>query len=123
MRARPCLFLLAAVALLAAGTAAADPVGRYLYVSPMAGYTIFDSDLRWPGAQPIAHDLYAGGRLGYQYGSAWAFELAGGYTPTSEDVGGGRDVSFLHATGNIVFSPWANRIGGPYLFAGGGAAG
>jgi OmpA-OmpF porin, OOP family len=120
MRARPCLFLLTAVALLAAGTAAADPVGRYLYVSPMAGYTIFDSDLRWPGAQPIAHDLYAGGRLGYQYGSAWAFELAGGYTPASEDVSGGQDVSFMHGTGNLVFSPWANRIGGPYLFAGGG---
>ena len=121
MRARPWLFLLAAAALVAAGTATADPVGRYLYVSPMAGYTIFDGDIRWPGALPIADDLYVGGRLGYQYGSAWALELAGGYTPTSEDVSGGRDVSFLHATGNLVFSPWATRIGGPYLFAGGGA--
>ena len=121
MRARPWLFLLAAAALVAAGTATADPVGRYLYVSPMAGYTIFDGDVRWPGALPIADDLYVGGRLGYQYGSAWALELASGYTPTSEDVSGGRDVSFLHATGNLVFSPWATRIGGPYLFAGGGA--
>jgi OmpA-OmpF porin, OOP family len=120
MRARPWLFLLAAAALVAAGTAAADPVGRYLYVSPMAGYTIFDGDFNWPGAHPLADDLYAGGRIGYQYGPAWAFELAGGYTPTSEDVSGGQDVSFLHATGNIVFSPWSSRVGGPYLFAGGG---
>jgi OmpA-OmpF porin, OOP family len=120
MRARPWLFLLAAAALVAAGTAAADPVGRYLYVAPMAGYTIFDGDFQWPGVHPLADDLYAGGRIGYQYGPAWAFELAGGYTPTSEDVSGGQDVSFLHATGNIVFSPWASRIGGPYVFAGGG---
>ncbi len=120
MRARPWLFLLAAAALVAAGTAAADPVGNYLYVSPMAGYTIFDGDFRWPAGDPLADDLYAGGRLGYQRGPAWALELAGGYTPTNVDVPGGADVSFLHATGNIVFSPWANRIGGPYVFAGGG---
>ena len=120
MRARPWLFLLAAAALVAAGTAAADPVGSYLYVSPMAGYTIFDGDFGWPAGDPLADDLYAGGRLGYQHGPAWALELAGGYTPTTVDVPGGADVSFLHATGNIVFSPWANRIGGPYVFAGGG---
>jgi OmpA-OmpF porin, OOP family len=121
MRARPWLFLLAAAALVAAGTAAADPVGRYLYVSPMAGYTIFDGDFQWPGTHTITDDLYAGGRLGYQLGSTWALELAGGYTPTHEDVDGGQDVSFVHGTGNLVFSPWASHLGGPYLFAGAGA--
>ena len=121
MRARPWLFLLAAAAVVAAGTAAADPVGRYLYVSPMAGYTIFDGDFAWPGAHPLTDDLYAGGRLGYQLGPRWAVELAGGYTPTGEDVQGGYEASFVDVAGDIVFSPWASRGGGPYLFAGMGA--
>ena len=121
MRARPWLFLLAAAAVVAAGTAAADPVGRYLYVSPMAGYTIFDGDFDWPGEHPLADDLYAGGRVGYQFGPLWALEIAGGYTPTSEDVTGGYDASFVNIASDIVFSPWASRVGGPYLFLGMGA--
>ena len=121
MRARLWPVLLAAVALLAARTATADPVGRYPYVSPMAGFTLFDGDFNWPDGHPLADKLYLGGRLGYQYGPLWAFELASGVTPTREDVEGGADVSFLHATANVVMSPWASRVGGPYFFVGGGA--
>jgi OOP family OmpA-OmpF porin len=52
--------------------------------------------------------------------AAGSLELAGGVTPTTVDVAGGAGVSFLHATANLVMSPWATRIGGPYLFIGGG---
>ena len=121
MRARLWPVLLAVVALLAAQAATADPVGRYLYVSPMGGFTVFDSDFNWPDGHPLADKLYMGGRLGYQRGPLWALELAGGVTPTVEDVGGGANVSFLHATANLVMSPWATRVGGPYFFVGGGA--
>jgi outer membrane protein OmpA-like peptidoglycan-associated protein len=113
--------LLAVVALLAAQAATADPVGRYPYVSPMGGFTIFGGDFRWPAGFPLADKPYVGGRLGYQRGPLWALELAGGVTPTTEDVAGGASVSFLHATANLVMSPWATSVGGPYFFVGGGA--
>ena len=120
MRARLWPVLLAAAALLAAQTATADPVGRYLYVSPMGGFTVFDANLAWPGSNHLADKLYAGGRLGYQFGQLWALELASGVTPTREDVEGGADVSFAHASANVMMTPWATRVGGPYFFVGGG---
>ena len=121
MRARLWPVLLAAAALFAAQAATADPVGRYLYVAPMGGFTVFDGDFKWPERQPLADKLYIGGRLGYQRGQLWALELAGGVTPTKEDTTGGASVSFVHATANVVVTPWATRIGGPYFFVGGGA--
>ena len=121
MRARLWPVLLAVVALLAAQAATADPVGRYVYESRMGGFTIFDGDFNWPASHPLADKFYIGDRLGYQRGPLWAFELAGGVTPTAEDVAGGASASFLHATANLVMSPWASSVGGPYFFVGGGA--
>jgi outer membrane protein OmpA-like peptidoglycan-associated protein len=121
MRARLWPVLLAVVALLAAQAATADPVGRYLYVTPSGGLTTFDGDFNWPAGHPLTDKPYIGGRFGYQRGPLWALELAGGTTPTTEDVADGADVSFLHATANLVMSPWATRVGGPYFFIGGGA--
>jgi len=94
MRARLWPVLLAAAALFAAQAAKADPVGRYLYVAPMGGFTIFNGDFNWPAGHPLADKLYGGGRLGYQRGPLWALELAGCVTPTVEDVTGGASVSF-----------------------------
>jgi outer membrane protein OmpA-like peptidoglycan-associated protein len=121
MRARLWPVLLAVAALLAAQAATADPVGRYPYVAPAGGLTTFDGNFNWPAGQPLADRPYVGGRFGYQRGPLWALELAGGMTPTTEDVVGGAGVSFLHATANLVMSPWASSIGGPYFFIGGGA--
>jgi len=121
MRARLWPVLLALFALLAAQAATADPVGRYFYVSPMGGFTIFDSDFNWPGDHPLADKLTVGGRFGYQRGPLWALELAGEMTPTVEDVEGGKSISFLNSTARLVLSPWATPVGGPYFFIGGGA--
>jgi outer membrane protein OmpA-like peptidoglycan-associated protein len=121
MRARLWPVLLAVVALLAAPAVTADPVGRYLYVTPMAGFTTFDGDFNWPAGHPLTDKPYVGGRFGYQRGSLLALELASGLTPTTEDVADGASVSFLHATANLVMSPWATSVGGPYFFVGGGA--
>ncbi len=118
MRARLWPVLLALAALVGARSVAADPVGRYLYVSPMGGFTVFDSKLTYPDGNSLADKVYVGGRLGYQWNSLWALELAGGIVPTREDVQGGKDVSFVHGSGNLVLSPFARPFGGPYLFAG-----
>ena len=121
MRARFWPVLLAVIALLAAQAATADPVGRYPYVTPMGGFTTFDGDFNWPAGRPLTDKPYTGGRFGYQRGPLWALELASGVTPTNEDTTGGASVSFAHVTVNVVATPWATGIGGPYFFVGVGA--
>ncbi len=118
MRARSWPAVLTLAALLAAPAAQADPVGRYVYLSPFAGYTLFDGDFRFPQAVPLKDNPQFGVRLGYQRGSLLAFELAGGVVPTTDDIPDGANSSFAHLTGNIVVSPWAGRMGGPFVFVG-----
>ena len=121
MRARLWPLLPVVIALLAAQAATADPVGRYPYVSPMGGFTVFQGDLNWPAGRPLTDKPYVGGRFGYQLGQLWAFELASGVAPTNEDVTDGAGVTFSHASANVVVTPWATSIGGPYFFLGAGA--
>ena len=120
MRARHWTALLALAAMLAAHEAKADPVGRYIYVAPMGGFTLFPGDYKWP-ANSIADGTYVGGRLGYRLSPLWAVELAGGITPTKEDVENGESVSLTHASGEFMMTPWTGMHGGPFLFLGGGA--
>ena len=122
MRARLWPALLALAALLAAHAATADPVGRYLYLAPMGGFTLFPGDYNWPNGNPLGDNVYLGGRLGCQFGPLWALELAGGVTPTAEDIDNGGTASLAHLSGNVMMTPWTGRHGGPYLFAGMGAA-
>ena len=117
MRSRLRFAVIAAAALLTARGAAAEPLGSYFTLTPFAGYTTFDGQLRFPGANPLKDDLYAGGRLGWRRG--WfGLEAAGGFTPTREDVSGGRDVDFWHASGNLLISPYHARTGDVFLFGG-----
>ena len=58
MRARLWTALLAAACMFAAQAASADPVGRYLYVAPMGGFTTFDGDFNWPEGHPLADKTY-----------------------------------------------------------------
>ncbi len=119
IRLRFCL--LALLALAVAPSAMAEPVGKYWTVTPYAGFTVFDGDMRFPGTQPLKDNINFGGRLGYQ-GSRWmGIEAAGGLSPTEEDViTGARKVDWFHLSGDLMFTPWASRYGGPFLLAGGG---
>ena len=121
MRPRLRLALVVFAAIFVASAAAAEPIGSHFTLTPFGGYTIFDGNLRFNG-QPLRDDLYAGGRLGYAFNGWLGFELAGGFTPTAEDVPGGADVDFTHASGNLMLTPFTGRYGGPFLFVGGGAA-
>jgi OOP family OmpA-OmpF porin len=118
MRSRIPFAGLVAVAFFAAGVASAEPMGRHFEIAPIGGFTIFDGDFRYPGSSTLTDDLYAGLRAGWQYNSWLGIEGAFGYAPTAEDVAGGRDVNLWHGSGNLMFTPWAARWGGPYLFAG-----
>src|SRR5262245_39644772 len=80
--------------LLLALPAAADPTGRYFTITPIAGFTVFDGDLRYPNGFPVDDNLYLGARLGWQYNDWLGAELAGGWTGTSESGGATRDVTF-----------------------------
>ena len=64
---------LALAALLAAGVAAAEPIGSHWQFTPFGGFTIFDGKLRYEsGGGPLTDDLHVGGRFGYQSRS-WFF--------------------------------------------------
>jgi len=98
----------------------AEPIDKFWTVTPYAGFTIFDGDMRVPGAQPLKDNVNFGGRLGYQAYKWMGVEAAGGFTATEEDVlSGARDVDWFHFGGDLMFTPWASRYGGPFLLAGG----
>jgi outer membrane protein OmpA-like peptidoglycan-associated protein len=108
------LLVTVAVGMVAPAVVPAEPVSPYFYVSPMGGYTFFRDAL------VLKDNLYAGGRIGYQYLPWLAIEAAGGYVPTQLDTPAESDLSFWHASGNILLSPWANPYVTPYVFVGGG---
>ena len=123
--ARACWFVFTAAALLATSVVAqAEPVSPYFYVSPVAGYTLFQEPLKLEGTSSddlaLKDNLYFGGRLGYQMLPWLGIEAAGGYTPTQFDVEDGLDINWWHASGNLVLSPWATQYVVPYAFVGGG---
>jgi outer membrane protein OmpA-like peptidoglycan-associated protein len=124
VRARVPIFALAFVALLAARPAAAEPIGSHFEITPMGGFTLFDARVDSAGGPTLRDAVTMSARLGWQFRPWVSFEVAADATPTAEDLadGGSADHSFLHASGNLLLSPWARRAGGPYLSLGGGAA-
>jgi OOP family OmpA-OmpF porin len=120
MRARLGLLLVAAAALLATHRAEAEPVGSYFYLTPHGGYTFFSDKLLASDSSGVMDAVYSGARLGYQWRPWLAIEGAGGFSPTTLDLPGGADYDFWHASGSLVLTPWSGRIGGPFVFGGGG---
>ena len=109
------------IGMLCAVAAHAEPQGKYWTVTPFGGFTMFDSNLKFPGTNPLKDNVYLGGRVGYQMFKWGGIEAAGGFTPTSEDIAsGGKDVDWTHLSGDLVATPWAGKYGGPFIFAGGG---
>jgi outer membrane protein OmpA-like peptidoglycan-associated protein len=102
--------------------ALAEPIDNFWTVTPYAGFTIFDGDMRFPAAEPLKDNINFGGRLGYQAYKWMGIEAAGGFTSTEEDViNSPEKVDWAHVSGNLMFTPWASRFGGPFLLVGGGA--
>jgi len=121
MRHRLRFASLALAATLFAGLAVAEPLGSHWELTPFAGFTIFDGKQLYPGSYlPLTDNVNVGARFAWQSKSWYGFEGATGFTPTHEDVTGGRDYDWLHASANLVASPAQGRWGGPFLFIGGG---
>src|SRR5207249_1225111 len=81
----------------------------------------FDGKLRFPGSElPLTDTHLIGGRLAWQSSSWIALEAAGGFASSKEDVTSGRTFDWSHLSGNLVLSPATGRLGGPYVFVGGG---
>ena len=100
--------------------AGADPVGPHLELTPMVGGTVFDGNVSLDGSSAEDH-YYYGGRLGYQLVPLFGIEAAAGFTSTKETGPPGKDVSFFHASANLMWTPWAALHGGPYAFLGAGS--
>jgi hypothetical protein len=106
-----------------AGQVAAEPVGSHVEITPFGGFTLFDAKLKTSSGATLRDAVHVGARLAWLPRSWWGIELAGGVTPTSEDIGAGaQDVNFVHASGNLLLTPLARRVGGPFLSVGAGAA-
>jgi len=118
MRARLRLAAVALLALFAARGAQAEPIGSYYTLTPFGGFTTFDGDMQFPDSLHLKDNLYAGGRFGWHHRRGFGLEVAGGFTPTKEDIAGGRNVDFWHVSGNLMVTPFQGRYGGPFLFGG-----
>jgi OmpA-OmpF porin, OOP family len=121
MRFRVALGIFAAAIILGASGAAADPTGRYTYITPTAGFTLFDGDIKAP-TQSLKDAPYWGGRAGYQWKPWLAFEAAGGVSSSHELAPGGSKISYWHGSGNVVVTPWRGLIGNPFVSMGFGRA-
>ncbi len=99
--------------------AVAAPEAPYGYLTAVGGYTLFDHDLLYPTAK-LKDTFYAGGRLGWALSPLLGIEAAGGWSPAQEDIDNGSDVTFWHASGNIMITPYRWSFGGPFVSVGGG---
>ena len=121
MRFRVPLGICAAAIILGASGAAADPTGRFTYVTPTAGFTLFDGDIQAPTTS-LKDAPYWGARVGYQWKPWLAFEAAGGAASTHELAPGGNKISYRHGSANLVLTPWRGVIGNPFVSLGFGSA-
>ncbi len=114
---------LVTIVALAARQVAAEPLGKHFELTPFGGWTWMDGDTKAVTGHPLADDIHFGGRAGYIFSHLWGIELAGGVTPTSEDTPDNpKDATFSHFSGNVLFTPFNKRSGGPFLFGGVGSA-
>ena len=123
MRARGWFVLLALAAPLVAQAAWAAKTGfedRRFQLTPFGGWTVFDEQLTFASGQQLKDAAYIGGRAAVRLGYFVWLEAAGGVTSTKPDVGGD-DVTWYHASGNLLFSPSAGHALSPFISLGGGA--
>jgi outer membrane protein OmpA-like peptidoglycan-associated protein len=117
MRFRVPLAIAALASILGAFGAAADPAGRFAYITPTAGFALFDGDIKAPTAS-LKDVGFWGGRVGFQYLHWLGFEVAGDFASTRENALGGSDISYWHASGNLALTPWRGVLGNPFLSVG-----
>lgn len=116
---RSALFALLIILALPAARAVAAPEAPYGYATVVGGYAIFDDAVKYPTAE-LKDTFHVGGRLGWMFTPILGLEAAGGWSPAKEDIDGGADVTFWHASGNLILTPYRWTFGGPFFSAGGG---
>ncbi len=121
MRFRLSLALIAAAICFSVSSAAADPTGRFVTLTPTVGFAVFDGDIKAP-TQSLKDVGYYGGRVGYQWNTWLALEAAAGVASTHENAPGGNKISYWHGSANLVLTPWRGLIGNPFLSFGFGRA-
>ena len=102
---------------LAPGLANAAPKGSYSWLTPAAGWFKMSEAIKFP-ADSLADAAGYGVRLGHQFVPALGFELAGNYSSTNEAAGLKREVTYAGLSGNLMYTLFRSRIGGPFFAAG-----
>ena len=118
------VFLLAALVPISALAADTQP---HWTIAPFGGLTQFSDQFGKDalGNSNLKADDNAnyGARLGYVWGSGIGLEAAGGWTSTklNDDVANfSADMTFYHATLDLIYEPKLGKFGGPFIAAGGG---
>ena len=120
MRSRTLIPLMLLVALVtSASSASAAPQGHTWRLTPMAGWTQPSPQFRYPSDSLKAAPIF-GGRLGYALNENWQIEAGGAWAALKEAARLERDVTYLNASGSLVYTPVTWRIGALSLAAGGG---
>jgi len=121
MRARRwfLLFALAAPLLAQSAWAKTGFEDKRFLITPFGGWTLFDDSLAYGGGQSFKDAAYIGGRIAVRLGSIVWLEGAGGFSSTKPDTGGD-DVTWYHASGNLMFSPSTAHAFSPFVSLGGG---
>jgi len=119
-------FVLLLAALVPAGAWAANETQAHWFIAPFGGYTTYSNNFRSGPlnntATSVDNGINAGGRLGWVTGSGLGLELVGGWSPSKvKDATSSTDMTFTHASADLIYQPTLNKWGGPYLAAGGGA--
>lgn len=109
------MVLLALVVVRAAS--GADFEEKRFYVTPFAGWTLFDNARQFAGGQQLLNDAYFGGRAGVRLTDLLWLDLAGGHSSTKACAD---EVSWTHYSANLMLSPASARTVNPFLTLGGG---
>ena len=113
--------MILAATLLARAAGATGFQERAFNITPLEGWTYFDRELTGATGPELKDKLYFGGRLGARLISPLWLELAGGATPTTSVLTGG-DITWTHASANLMVISSASHLINPFLSVGGGVS-
>ncbi len=111
----PFSLLVVAMLVVHPGTGVAAPE-RTFHITPMVGWTTFDSEFKDSTSVCLKDGLYWGGRVSARLAPPLWFEIAGGVTPA------GHSIRWSHLSANLMLLSSAPSAISPFLSLGGGVS-
>jgi len=106
--------------LLAQAAGASEFQDRPFNIVPFGGWTFFDRELKAATGPGLKDKVYYGGRAGVRLISPLWLDLAGGVTRTTSSATPDENVTWGHASANLMLISSAPRALNPFISVGGG---